>query len=56
MCRPDTHRMASVTRLLLDDTFEDGLGYALELHRDQRRKGSELPYLCHLLGVCSLVL
>ena len=46
-----------MTRLLLDDTFGEALAYALELHRDQWRKGNaQLPYLGHLLGVCSLVL
>ena len=28
----------------------------LNTHRDQRRKGTEIPYIGHLLGVCSLVI
>lgn len=30
--------------------------YARDNHGDQKRKGSEVTYLCHLLGVASLVL
>jgi hypothetical protein len=36
--------------------FDDALGWAVELHRNQRRKGSNTPYTGHLLGVCSIVL
>ena len=36
--------------------FDDALGYAHEVHRDQLRKGSEIPYIAHVLGVASLVL
>lgn len=32
------------------------LAYAAELHATQRRKGSEIPYVSHLLAVTSLVL
>ncbi|MBA2632896.1 MAG: HD domain-containing protein [Chloroflexi bacterium] len=39
-----------------DERFADALQYAYELHRRQGRKGSGIPYLGHLLGVCSLVL
>jgi (p)ppGpp synthase/HD superfamily hydrolase len=41
---------------LLGDRFEDALVYALDAHRQQTRKGSPVPYVSHLLGVCSLVL
>ncbi len=34
----------------------DALGYAALLHLRQERKGSGVPYVGHLLGVCSLVL
>ncbi len=30
--------------------------FAMAIHADQRRKGSETPYISHLLGVASLVL
>jgi (p)ppGpp synthase/HD superfamily hydrolase len=34
----------------------DALGVAARLHALQRRKGSEIPYLAHLLGACSIAL
>jgi GTP pyrophosphokinase len=34
----------------------DALGVAARLHATQRRKGSEVPYLGHLLGACSIAL
>ncbi|MEW5868980.1 MAG: HD domain-containing protein [Chloroflexota bacterium] len=40
----------------LTDRFGQALQYAFELHREQRRKGSDTPYMAHLLGVASLVL
>jgi len=36
--------------------FNRALLYASELHAKQRRKGSDIPYLGHLLGVASIVL
>ncbi len=36
--------------------FEEALVYATRLHATQTRKGSGIPYVSHLLGVCSLVL
>jgi (p)ppGpp synthase/HD superfamily hydrolase len=36
--------------------FDDALTYAAELHREQRRKGTDIPYVAHLLAVCALVL
>lgn len=35
--------------------FDDALTLAHDLHRDQVRKGSGVPYITHLLGVASLV-
>jgi (p)ppGpp synthase/HD superfamily hydrolase len=34
----------------------DALCVAARLHASQRRKGSEVPYLGHLLGTCSIAL
>lgn len=34
----------------------EGVAFALSIHAEQRRKGSETPYIGHLLGVASLVL
>lgn len=30
--------------------------FAAQLHADQKRKGTPIPYLAHLMGVCSLAL
>jgi len=32
------------------------LEFAADLHHDQKRKGSEIPHLSHLLAVASLVM
>lgn len=40
----------------LSEKFDEALVYAHELHREQARKGGELPYISHLLAVSSLVL
>lgn len=36
--------------------FADALAYAVTAHETQRRKGTTVPYLAHLLAVSSLVL
>lgn len=36
--------------------FEEALVLAVRLHADQNRKGKNVPYIAHLLGVVSLVL
>ncbi len=36
--------------------FDEALAYAARLHGKQIRKGSGVPYISHLLGVCALVL
>ena len=41
---------------LLGDAFDRALALATEHHRRQLRKGTEIPYVAHLLGVASLVL
>jgi (p)ppGpp synthase/HD superfamily hydrolase len=41
---------------VLGERFESALVYATRLHRKQRRKSSEIPYVAHLLGVTALVL
>jgi (p)ppGpp synthase/HD superfamily hydrolase len=40
----------------LSSKFDDALVYAADLHRQQVRKGTNVPYVAHLLSVCSLVL
>lgn len=41
---------------MLTERFERALVFAAHLHRDQRRKGSGVPYVSHLLAVCELTL
>jgi (p)ppGpp synthase/HD superfamily hydrolase len=36
--------------------FRDALVWAAELHEEQKRKGGNVPYVAHLLGVASIVL
>ena len=41
---------------MLSERFDSALLFASRLHRHQTRKGSNVPYVSHLLGVASLVL
>lgn len=41
---------------MLTDRFDEALAYASRLHRSQRRKGTDIPYVSHLLGVASIAL
>lgn len=43
-------------RMELSTRFFEAIGYALELHNDQIRKGTKIPYIAHLLAVTALVL
>ena len=38
------------------DRFDAALAYAAEAHRSQRRKGSDLPYVGHLLSVAGIAI
>jgi (p)ppGpp synthase/HD superfamily hydrolase len=40
----------------LTQRFDEAVWYAHEAHRSQVRKGSDVPYVSHLLGVASIVL
>ncbi len=40
----------------LTQRFTEALTFATELHADQLRKGSGIPYVSHLLGVASIAL
>lgn len=42
--------------MTLSTRFSDALTFATELHRDQVRKGTNTPYVSHLLAVASLAL
>jgi (p)ppGpp synthase/HD superfamily hydrolase len=41
---------------VLTNRFRDALAFAFDLHREQRRAGSEVPYYAHLVGVASLAI
>lgn len=41
---------------VLSDRYADAFAYAFTLHRDQVRKGSDIPYVTHLIAVSGLVL
>jgi len=40
----------------LTERFVEALAYATEVHTGQSRKGTAVPYVSHVLAVCSLVL
>ena len=40
----------------LSHRFDRAVAVTRELHADQLRKGTNIPYVAHLLGVASLVL
>lgn len=48
--------MAEMTVVKLTDKFNAALTYASIAHREQRRKGTDVPYVAHLLSVCAIVL
>ena len=41
---------------MLTSCFDDALLFAAAKHKNQVRKGSNAPYISHLMGVASLVL
>jgi (p)ppGpp synthase/HD superfamily hydrolase len=41
--------------LTYGEKFEEALLYATRLHRDQKRKGTDTPYVTHLLAVAAIV-
>jgi (p)ppGpp synthase/HD superfamily hydrolase len=40
----------------LTERFDEAFQYAHAAHADQKRKGTEVPYVGHLIGVASIVL
>ncbi len=40
----------------LTERFDNALGLASSLHRNQRRKGTDIPYVSHLLAVAAIAL
>jgi (p)ppGpp synthase/HD superfamily hydrolase len=47
---------SAASALGFGERFEEALEFAAATHRTQVRKGSGIPYVGHLLGVCSLVI
>jgi (p)ppGpp synthase/HD superfamily hydrolase len=48
--------VASDGQSISTQRFQAALIYALHLHADQKRKGTTIPYISHLLAVAALVL
>jgi len=42
--------------MALSPRFEEALAFAARLHKDQFRKGSQVPYVAHLLGAAGIAL
>ena len=53
---PATPTTSAARTPALGERFEQALQFAAATHRTQRRKGGGIPYIGHLLGVCSLVI
>jgi len=49
-------RLARPKERQLTSQFTRAVGYAARLHAKQKRKGTERPYIGHLLGVASIVI
>ena len=48
--------MGSKHLVRLTDRFQDAFSFAFTLHANQKRKGTDIPYISHLMGVTALVL
>ena len=48
--------MNQTNKMVFSDRFTEALIYAIQLHRHQVRKCSNVPYISHLLSVTALVL
>lgn len=48
--------MATRHSVQLTERFQEAFAFASMLHAKQKRKGTDIPYLSHLLGVTALVL
>jgi GTP pyrophosphokinase len=42
--------------MMFSERFADSMTFAAKLHANQKRKGTDIPYIAHLLGVASLAL
>ena len=43
-------------KIQLTDRFITAVAYAMTMHREQTRKSTDIPYICHPFGVASLVI
>lgn len=41
---------------MFSEKFEEALSYAARIHRDQVRKGANIPYISHLMSVSAMVM
>ena len=48
--------MKEAERVAFHSVFSDAMSFASDLHAMQTRKGTDIPYISHLIGVSSLVL
>ena len=42
--------------MMLTNKFDEAFQYAHSLHRRQKRKGTSIPYITHLMAVAALVI
>lgn len=49
------NRSADTPYAMPGERFTDAVAFALELHGEQVRKATSIPYVSHLLSVCALV-
>ena len=40
----------------LSERFDSAMQFAHRIHRDQKRKGTDIPYIAHVIGVTGIVL
>jgi (p)ppGpp synthase/HD superfamily hydrolase len=52
----DFAEMAPYYENMLTERFGEALAFANEVHRGQLRKGTQVPYIAHLMGVASIAL
>ena len=45
-----------IEKTAMSKRFEEAFCFAAALHSEQRRKGTDIPYIAHLMAVCALVL
>lgn len=48
--------MTNHRRPILSERFDEALAYASRIHRTQVRKGNNVPYISHLLGVAAIAI